>query len=285
MSESGNQSWRINQSNGTLKQVANPTVIYNESNGKEVKMRIYNGSQWNDMRLVIDYEQGDVNLDWLRNVSDLQHLINFSVNDNHVAVFFNLQAGDLQPDEAINVLDLVRLINLLLADNGTNGQQVRKRKVPSLDDDTEAKLVIRDNELVLITEKPVSALDIVLEHNVGTQVDWLSTQYGWQISKQSTGSISHGIIYSMTHMEFPVGETVIARINDGDASIRKAMAADADAQEITLGYKQIVTGIHEMMDGDTQDEVYTIGGIKVEEKPMQKGLYIVNGNKQIMRKQ
>ena len=285
VSESGNQSWRINQSNGTLKQVANPTVIYNESNGKEVKMRIYNGSQWNDMRLVIDYEQGDVNLDWLRNVSDLQHLINFSVNDNHVAVFFNLQAGDLQPDEAINVLDLVRLINLLLADNGTNGQQVRKRKVPSLDDDTEAKLVIRDNELVLITEKPVSALDIVLEHNVGTQVDWLSTQYGWQISKQSTGSISHGIIYSMTHMEFPVGETVIARINDGDASIRKAMAADADAQEITLGYKQIVTGIHEMMDGDTQDEVYTIGGIKVEEKPMQKGLYIVNGNKQIMRKQ
>lgn len=282
--ESRNQSWRMNTNDGYLQQVANTTVIYEEPNGREVKMRVHNGNVWNDMRLKIDFMPGDVNLDMLRNVTDLQHLINFIVNDTHPRVFFNFNAGDLEDDEQINVLDLVDLINLLLADTpATSRTRHSQFTRHSSDRPADAIMEVRGGELILTTNKPVAALDIVMSHVDESEIGWLLTDGGWQLSQRTVGNRNHVLIYSMTGLEIPAGETVLARIDQESANVDGVMLADAEAHEVNVQVKGGTTSVNGVVNSASTESVYRVDGIKRDAVPHRRGLYIINKKKRVVK--
>lgn len=281
--EGGNQSWRMNIGDGLLQQVANPTVVYNEESGHIVRMRVHNGSIWNDMFLSVDYIDGDANLDGWRNVADLQHLINYAVNDTHTRVFFNFKAADLQPDGSANVLDVVRLVNLLLDDEVTSASS-RRRKVQRqvANEEAEARLAWRGQELVLITPRPVAALDISLHISAGTEVQWMPDESNWQVSRRSTEETNRAIVYSLNGRMLPEGETVVARISSGSALTGNAMLVDADARKISVS-TGTATGISEISPENNDVDVFSVDGVKHQGKVNRKGLYIVNGKKEMVK--
>ena len=278
-----NQSWRMNVVEGLLQQVANPTVVYNEESGHIVRMRVHNGNIWNDMFLSVDYLDGDANLDGERNAIDLQHLINYAVNDTHTKVFFNFKAADLQPDGSANVLDVVRLVNLLLDDNvPTTSSRRWKVQRQVADAEAEARLAWRGQELVLITARPVAALDISLHISAEAEVEWLPDESNWQISRRSGEKTSRAIVYSLNGRTLPEGETVVARISSGSATTGSAMLVDAEARKISVA-TGTATGISEIGSEDNDVDVYTVDGIKHQGKVNRKGLYIVNGKKKMVK--
>lgn len=282
--DAGSQSWRMNLSDGEAQQVANPTVIYNEVSGHEVRMRVYNGNTWNDMRLVVDFTEGDVNLNGQCNVADLQHLVNFAVNDTHSRVFFNFRAADLQPDGSANVLDVVRLVNLLLADNEEDVAQIRRRVLQRLvRGEADAQLTLRGQELVLVTSRPVSAFDICLRISEGTSVQWLPDDCDLQMSLNSGTTTSHAVAYSLSGETLPVGTTVLARITDGTVAVSRAMLVDADALEVSVDFGNIATTVCSMSDSGDDPEIYSVDGIKHQGTIHRKGLYIVNGRKKLVK--
>lgn len=280
--EGGNQTWRMNIGNGLLQQVANPTVVYNEESGHQVRMRVYNGNVWNDMRLLINYDSGDANLDGLRNVADLQHLINYAVNDTHRKVFFNFKGADLQHDGSANVLDVVKLVNLLLADNPVNAASRRRAAIQSDETVAEASLFVRGHELVLVTSRPVAAFDITLRVSNGADVQWMPNDDSWLLSQNAVGTAVHAILYSLTGRTLPVGETVVARFGGGSVSIGSAMLVDTEAQEVTTR-TSIHTAIVQPSVSDSNGKVYSADGIKRDADIRHKGLRIVNGKKKMVK--
>ena len=283
----GQCSWRMKLINGSLQQEADRSVAYREDSGHEVSMRIYNGNTWNDMHLTIDYATGDANLDCRVNVADLQHTINYAVNDSHPRTFFNYQAADLKADRSINVLDVVRLVNLLLADEGTEARRHEGAKVQRYEDssdaEADARIEWRDGELVLITERPVAALDLVVEH-AANDVEWTLADAGWQVSESRSGNSSHVIVYSLTGRELPVGETVLARFGDGDVAVSRAMLVDGDAREVSVILTGTPTAILVPPHLSTSAlPVYNTGGVRQDNDALRSGVYISRGKKHVVK--
>ncbi|MBO7050928.1 MAG: hypothetical protein J6W42_10035 [Bacteroidaceae bacterium] len=276
------QSWRMDIENTILRQVTNASVVYNEENGHEVTLQVINGDVKNEMRLIVDFEPGDVNLDGLCDIADLQHLINFAINDTHPRVFFNINAGDLQPDNDVNVLDLVRLINLLLDENKIDRAPAREKNTPPGQSHSEAWIGIRNQELVLSTERPVAAFDIIMDYSEDAIIEWTLENSRWNISQRLYDGGAHVIIYSLSGEQIPAGETVLAHISNGAASLQKVTMTDINAVHIGVGIKHETTSIH-MKQSDNGADVYSTEGVKQDAAPIGPGIYIIEGKKQLVK--
>ena len=145
---------------------------------------------------------------------------------------------------------------------------------------TDNCLYVADGCLMLKSDTPVAALDIVLDGNEAQWTEALS----WFTQKQRGGRT---IFYSLFGDEIPAGETVLATYS-GD--IFDAMIVDLEGNEIPLsiGLNE-VNGIYQVEDGLlTNDNVYDLSGRiivnrKSVNRKLPKGLYIVNGKKQVIK--
>lgn len=245
-----------------------------------------NAAARNRIRLVFDFQQGDINYNFDLDVSDLQTLINFAVHPEGFPQYspFNWAAAnniaaDPGDDEVINIQDVVAEVNLLLDDDLNPTLAPRKegrRAAKTTAEDAEALLTIEDGQLVLTSERPVAALDIRLSGNV----QWSSEMS--LFSHKSRGSRT--IFYSLLGDVLPAGRTVLGTVSNRIADLNDITVSlsDADGYLIPVAIGCTPTGVHSVhSDTATVPTVYDLQGRQVT-KPA-KGLYFVNGRKVLVK--
>ncbi|MBR1498789.1 MAG: leucine-rich repeat protein [Bacteroidaceae bacterium] len=224
------------------------------------------------------YEMGDANMDDAVNVLDLQSTLNYSNNQSWG--LFNFYAADTYgPDDDINVQDIVATVNMLLAQEGQGRMNV-KALAGDGTTEGEACLSVEDGQLVLYTTKPVAALDLRLA-GIGTDdIVWKTEDMGFVTATKGQGD-THAIIYSMLPRQIEEGRTVIATF-DGNRTPRlvSAVLCDDMARPVVVG-GSIPTQLHSIA-GEGIQSAYDLRGIKVD-SPQQKGVYIVNGKKVVIK--
>jgi len=239
------------------------------------------------VELIMDYEPGDANLDGQTDVVDLQHTVNFAMTDNFSGVFC-LPAADLQPSEVIDVLDVIRLVKLLLKTDvpatmrSLQALPSERRRSQAV---AEAKLFVRDDQLVLLSPYDVAAIDVVLSKSSNNQAKWILRDNGYQLSSHDDGGQTHFIHYSLTGKTIPAGETILAT---GISGVVSATMADNDANRIAVLYEgSAVTDIVEVnSDNMMKDNIYDLQGRRIAEGMsgnLRKGIYL-KGSKKYLKK-
>lgn len=220
--------------------------LYKRPNGDVLRLSDNNNSHTVPVRMLFD--QGDVNLDTLVNVSDLQLTVNYAVSEG-TEHLFNFTAADIQTDDWVNVQDVVCLVNLLLDQhidaNSGSGARMRAARV----EDADAQLFWRGNELILITDRDIAALDIAIEN--ANDVKWLmnDVDYDYSISKQN--GYVRVIHYSMAGKVIKAGEHVIAKSIGHNMNILKADLVGKDSRLVKTIINGTATGIEEVSSDNT----------------------------------
>lgn len=238
------------------------------------------------------YDMGDVDFNGLCNVSDLQQSINYLFNDGatYPTYRYNFTAGDLNADNSINVLDVVREVDLLLSMNEptTAGANARRAKAVESNEESEASLYVKNERVILNAGRPVAAIDMTMSAADAERINWMANT-GMTVSKKKLADDRvHIIIYSTTGKTLPSGVTTLAT-NAAQGHIDAATMVDAKAQMMRAilndADADIVTGIESLSTtrAEGKEIWYTLDGRKLEKKPVEKGIYIVNGNKVIIK--
>ena len=238
------------------------------------------------------YDMGDVDFNGLCNVSDLQQSINYLFNDGttYPTYRYNFTAGDLNADNAINVLDVVREVDLLLSMNEptTAGANARRAKAVESSEESEASLYVKNERVILNAGRPVAAIDMTMSAADAERINWMANT-GMTVSKKKLADDRvHIIIYSTTGKTLPSGVTTLATnaaqgyidaatMVDAKAQMMRAILNDADA-DIVTGIENLSTTLAE-----GKEIWYTIDGRKLDKKPVEKGIYIVNRKKVIIK--
>lgn len=252
--------------------------LYKRPNGDILRLSDNTNSHTVPVRMLFD--QGDVNLDTLVNVSDLQLTVNYSVSEK-AEHLFNFTAADIQTDDWINVQDVVCLVNLLLNQhidaNSGNGARMRSASV----EDADAQLFWRGNQLVLMTDCDIAALDIAIEN--ANDVKWLmnDVDYDFSISKQN-GYI-RVIHYSMAGKDIKAGEYVIAESIGHNMFILKADLVGKDGRLVKTIINGTGTGIEDFSSENANIRISAnITGVNILASLPMKNLewvvYGLNGN-------
>ena len=237
------------------------------------------------------YEMGDVNMDDVLNVLDLQSMLNYS-NGQSWGLFNFCAADTYGQDDDINVQDIVATVNILLSESGDSSSSrlgtkqsrvssLNDQTTDSLNDQTDVCLTVENGEIVLYTTKPVAALDLRLSGIEPEAINWNTENMGFATATTAQADGTHAIIYSMLPREIKEGKTVLATF---DASMSpmlvSAVISDSKARPISVGMN-MTTGIGQM-EWATGRSFYDLQGCKVD-GVAKKGVYIMNGKKVVIK--
>ena len=238
------------------------------------------------------YDMGDVDFNGQVNVLDLQQSINYLFKETAEGYNwrYNFTAGDLLADNAINVLDVVRHVDLLLSQNKPTTTEAKARKAKAVDtsaEEAEAKMYVENGQLQLQTNEPVAAIDMTLSAADAERISWISHTGMTTAQKTLDDGRVHIIIYSAAGKTLPTGKTTLAA-NANDGNIDEATLVNAEARVIQTALNDadapLVTSIESVENEQlTDDNWYTIDGRKLPAQPVEKGVYIVNGKKVIIK--
>ena len=245
-----------------------------------------NSSNNNSMLIDFEFQQGDANFNGVINLSDLQTIITFALQpEANQTKPFNFYAANLIEDDIVNVQDVVAHINLML-DNGFTPsfarRRITKRESEPTDNEITNCIYVEDGKLILKSDTPVAALDIILS---GDNVQWTEAT-SWFTKKQRG---SRTIFYSLFGDEIAVGETILANF---DGTIEDAMVVALDGTEIPLSIGINNADGIEALDSPTIEKsdystIYDLSGRKLgtqnSKRTLPRGVYIVNGKKQVIK--
>lgn len=221
---------------------------YTGENNHEFNLRARNGhASESTTRMRIDFQMGDADFSGWLNVADLQTSVRYMFNDWQNRAF-NYTAANLFEDERINVQDVVKLVDILLDETPVLYSRVQKLKNSRTqelnDSQPSARLFWRDDELVLQTEVPVAAADICLE--TSGEIIWNVAQMCFTVAQRNAAGRNHTIMYSLSDATLPVGETILATVQGGQAQVETAVLTTRDAEIINTALQEpIPTGISE----------------------------------------
>ncbi|MBR4563857.1 MAG: starch-binding protein [Paludibacteraceae bacterium] len=178
------------------------------------------------------FGDGDANFTGTTDVLDLQASINFIFGEYDNARPYNFTAANLFKDEVINVQDIVLLTNILLADEEPSPTPARRMMAAQAEGtEAEAELRWERGELHLMSNKPVAALDLVIETD--EPIEWQAGAHS--VMTKQTRNGQHAVIYSLAGAVFAAGtDIVIARAKDLTPRTTKAVLADKEAMPITV---------------------------------------------------
>ncbi len=241
----------------------------------EVSSGLHSGSTFS---ATLSFDEGDGNFDGKVNVLDLQTDILY-IMENYLSRPFNFTAANLWKDETINVQDIISLVNLLM-DMETGEETASARRSGSENNDAgDAVVYMKGGQLMLNTERPVAAFDIVVAGTSETQLSNLCSQLkrtGMTVSTKATPKGVRIIGYSLSGSCIPAGTTAIGMLGE-NASVSSAMLSDSDANAINVRIGGEATGVNDVQCSTLNVQRYDLQGRKLSTP--KKGLYISNGHK------
>ena len=231
----------------------------------------------------VDWENGDVNGDNTVDVSDLQNVVYYALNDNRPGgynTFYNYTAADLNGDDNINVQDIVGTVGLVLAYEQPAGS--RARYINKVAADGRNTLLLNGNNAMLSNSDVVAGIQLTIAG--ATTADISVTQEMRSLFNVSMKNVSDGVrivFYSPQGNTLAPGEhTLIDRIPNG-AEVVDARLVDTEAQYLSISTGGQTTAIEtvdsSMIGRDTP--IYNLAGRRVGEwNTLPAGVYIIQLN-------
>ncbi len=228
------------------------------------------------------FDNGDIDLNGVINVSDLQRVINHIFNEDNVNGIFAWNAADIVADGRINVMDVVGIVNILLSQMPVSAKQAGAASEIQSSDSVDVELpdvvlTVRDNELELSCSHDVAALDIVLERE--SDFSALKTDFGMTVSRRiGNDGREHIVAYSLDGKYIPAGVHRVAQFSKGN-TVSSVSSAAADATMLNTGVIDMssgLTGLENIESDEDDGPLYDLSG-----RPVNRGVstfYIKNGD-------
>jgi len=214
---------------------------------------------------------GDANGDGNVNVTDIVEIVNYILG--HPSAKFNKAAADVNGDGEVNVTDIVSVVNIILS---SNARELTNRAAAT------NNLKLSGASIKLRDAENYTAAQFDIHLSDGSTVNYLSLnsasdhQMTWKMVDANTCRV---IVYSLSNAPFRAVKDELFNVTlSGNATISNELLVNVDG---------MVTGINEMQ-FDKPVDVYDLRGNKVRSNTtdlngLQKGVYIVNGKKTIVK--
>ncbi len=236
-------------------------------------------------RAQLHFTEGDANLSGWTDVNDVQRTLNYVLNSNNTTAFGLWAANTYDDDdydatnETINIQDIVCTINIVL-DNEGNGRMAQRR-ANRVDVPTANHLYADGHTMVLDANDEVAAFSLHLRGAKASQVKLLLNSRQWQMQTRNTADGVSLLVFSPTGNTLPTGITPLLRTTV-DAEPVSIQATDIHAEELAVSLRGgSVTGIETVAPESQPGEstIYDLQGRRLGNGSLQKGIYIINGQK------
>ena len=263
-------------------------VVFTKADGTQL---MFNDAKFNIV--VSNMLQGDANGDGYVNVSDIVEVVNYILGK--ASGTFDEAVVDMNGDGIVNVTDVVMMVSIIMS-----GQYDAARSTMEMAEAT------TDNDRLTLSENGDSSLSLRLENEGGyvaaqfeVKIDADMALESITMNDQRSGG--HQLIYAKTGdniykvIVYSVSNTAFGG-HDGELlSIRTKGSGNVTLDNIlfvTDGQKERpftplygnTTGIETIQPSTiNRQNSYDLQGRKVENVQLKKGVYIVNGKKQVVR--
>lgn len=263
-------------------------IVFTKADGTQVKL---NSVKFNIV--VNNVIKGDVNDDGEINVSDIVEIVNYIMGKPSAK--FVEAAADLNEDGEVNVTDIVKVVTIIMS---TNNARHRASVVESI-----------DNDRLTLVENENHALSLCLNNESG----YVASQFDIHLSDGQTlesimlnsiRSKDHVLTYTKTNNDtyrvivYSLGNQAYTGNNGELLNIQVSGTGSVNINNIlfvTSGQNEkrfaslhsYTTGINAVKEVKDMD-VYSIDGRLIRKQvnntnDLKKGVYIVNGKKQVVR--
>ena len=252
------------------------------------------GGNQQTILLRLTWADGDVNADQTVDVTDLQSVIYYALNDAKPAgVMYNFACSDTNGDEKINVSDIVGTVDHVLAYNPPAGARPLGASVSVCDDVIAAPaaapnlLTLCGTDLLLTLSEPAAAIQLSVESSAARRplvADELPAQFKVAM-RESAGQVRI-VIYSPSGDTLAPGEyRLLSALPDG-ATVTDAVLSDAEARHMGVSVIGTATTAVEQLSNSklSNSKCFDLQGRPVGPwHSLPQGVYIINVNGQSVK--
>ena len=199
------------------------------SQGQLLELELLDNSAGNNShdKYYLTFKDGDVDMNDLTNILDIQLLIQDMQSQISSSVFFNETAADINKDGNRNILDVVAIANLIQNKKLEADESITRMSRKELSD--QPVLSIEEGILYMNTLKPVNAFDIRIRNANISKIEKLYANKEMSISivQNADGISILGFSPSDAALQ---GKVAIANV--GDATIDDAILSDREAKPV-----------------------------------------------------
>lgn len=264
-------------------------IVFTNVDGSQLKL------QDTQFKVIIsDVKKGDANGDGVVNVSDIVEIVNYILGKPSTK--FVKAAADISNDGNVNVTDIVQVVSLILS-SGKNNARTREADGEKLEDETMRLHLNDDNVMSLsldnISRFTAAQFDVSLSNGMSIDNLYLNPlDKGHQLSFSEIGDNCYRVIvYSLDNSTFCDESTEVVNIKmsgDGSVGIDNIIFVTQASEEKTFSPTLYSTTGLKATVIDCLQDIYSINGQLIRRQAkgtagLEKGLYIINGKKVIVK--
>lgn len=234
----------------------------------------------------INWKDGDVNADQTVDVTDLQSIIYWIMNNESqpIGQKYNFSAADANSDNKLNVLDVVGNVNRILAYNASNDEEpAAARARENNKENNRNRMDITSHNLLMNNADAVAALQLTISGVTRTQIDVNSdilSRFSMKMADVDGGVKI--VIYSPEGRVIAPGTHELLFGLPASAIITDARLSDSNARHLNVNYEGVVTSIDELSISESEfndAKIYDLSGRRVGKwHSLPAGIYVVNVN-------
>ena len=263
--------------------------------GSKAAYQAANG--WKDFSSIVEFDiiQGDANDDSEVNVSDIVEIVNYIMNKP--SILFVFETADINEDDVVNVTDVVGVASGIMS---TSNNASRRAAVAEMVDNDQLEMTSNDNQTLSINLQNegsyvASQFDIVLSAGQTLESIQLNSKR-MDNHLMAYAKIADNrykvVIYSLDNATYKghSGELLNIKVaGSGDVSVEDILFVTAAKTEKRFPpLHRGATSISVITKPTGKMDIYSIDGRLVRKQAestdgLKKGLYIINGKKQIIR--
>lgn len=234
----------------------------------------------------INWKDGDVNADQTVDVTDLQSIIYWIMNNDSqpIGQKYNFSAADANSDNKLNVLDVVGNVNRILAYNASNDEEpAAARARENNKENNRNRMDITSHNLLMNNVDAVAALQLTISGVTRAQIDVNSdilSRFSMKMADVDGGVKI--VIYSPEGRVIAPGTHELLFGLPASAIITDARLSDSNARHLNVNYEGVVTSIDELSISESEfndAKIYDLSGRRVGKwHSLPAGIYVVNVN-------
>lgn len=265
-------------------------IVVTKTDGTQLKL---SDSKFNIV--VTNVIKGDANGDGEVNVSDIVEIVNYIMNKPSDKFVF--AAADVNEDGEVNVTDIVKVVSIIMS---SSNNAPKRAAVAEMVDNDQLEMTSKDSQTLSLNLQNegsyvASQFDVVLSAGQTLESIQLNSKRmeHHQMTYTKTGDNRYKVvIYSLNNAAYKgqSGELLNIKVaGSGDVSVEDILFVTAGQMEKNFPpLRRGTTGISVTTKQAETMDIYSIDGRLISKQAkstdgLEKGLYIINGKKQIVR--
>ncbi len=240
---------------------------------------------WSNKTYILRYDwtDGDVNADLAVDVTDLQSVIYYAMNDYKVSgQMFNYSTADANSDNKINVSDVIGSVDYVLAYEITDGETNAPTYYNRAPSSSVNIMSVNGQQMTLTNTDAVAALQVTVNGASARQIrinDAVRSNFSVAVRDVADGV--RIVIYSAEGHMLTAGQHAILSGLPTGAFIADVRLSDSEARHLEVTMDRDVTGINVLREAmtDGHSEVYDLRGRRLDNwQTLPSGIYVIRVN-------